>query len=399
MDELIESIYSFNAGLPEELVDIKLNLMKENLFRFFRGTCHLFFDMWVKQGTGLAGPLAWISGDLHLENFGSYRAANQMVYFDLNDFDEAVLAPAHWEVVRTLSSIFIAFAALNIPPEKAERMAQLFLKSYTCTLSTGKSNYADPRTATGIVQKFLKAVEKRKYRELLRKRTGKTGRIASFDLAHPKHEKLPLKDKKELLACISKWIGERPESPNNFKPVDVVFRLAGTGSMGLDRYAFLLKSNNKKERYLLVDMKEVRRSSLYKHVQDIQPAFQTDGERVVWAQQMMQNMSPRLLSTLHFGNKEFLVQELQPTKDNIDFKLLKNRYRDMCRVIADMGMLTASAQLRASGRRGAATADELIEFAKEESWQKEVLAYARGQVEVHQNLYDQFYKVAAARRA
>ncbi len=31
-------------------------------------------------------PNTWICGDLHLENFGSYKANNKLVYFDLNDF-------------------------------------------------------------------------------------------------------------------------------------------------------------------------------------------------------------------------------------------------------------------------------------------------------------------------
>jgi hypothetical protein len=47
-----------------------------------------------------AGPLGWICGDLHLENSGSYRSANDQVYFDLNDFDEAILAQVTREVIR-----------------------------------------------------------------------------------------------------------------------------------------------------------------------------------------------------------------------------------------------------------------------------------------------------------
>jgi uncharacterized protein (DUF2252 family) len=47
--------------------------MTENAFRFFRGTCHLFYqDLAPAQPLPLS-PLAWICGDLHIENFGSYR--------------------------------------------------------------------------------------------------------------------------------------------------------------------------------------------------------------------------------------------------------------------------------------------------------------------------------------
>ncbi len=68
-----------------------------------------------------------------------------------------------------------------------------------------------------------------------------------------------------------------------------------------------------------------------------------------------------------FGDKQFLLQELQPTKDYIDFRLIKTSYRDMFRVIDDMGMLTASAHLGASGRNGSSTADELVQFGMDES--------------------------------
>ena len=48
-------------------------------------------------------PVCWICGDLHIENFGSYKGDNRLVYFDLNDFDESILAP-----VSSTSPILIA---------------------------------------------------------------------------------------------------------------------------------------------------------------------------------------------------------------------------------------------------------------------------------------------------
>ena len=54
------------------------------------------------------GPITCVCGDLHLENFGSYRAANGLVFFDFNDFGEALLAPALWDVSRFFCSIGVA---------------------------------------------------------------------------------------------------------------------------------------------------------------------------------------------------------------------------------------------------------------------------------------------------
>lgn len=73
MEELIAKIYEFNTGLPNDLAEIKYELMKESLFRFFRATCHIFFELWSQEASGINAPNAWICGDLHLENFGSYK--------------------------------------------------------------------------------------------------------------------------------------------------------------------------------------------------------------------------------------------------------------------------------------------------------------------------------------
>jgi hypothetical protein len=70
------------------------------------------------------------------------------------------------------------------------------------------------------------------------------------------------------------------------------------------------------------------------------------------------------------------MQEMQPAKDSINFRLLRDRYRDMYSVIDSMAMLTASAQLRSSGQDGSATTDELKAFGLEEGWQEAVLKYA-----------------------
>jgi uncharacterized protein (DUF2252 family) len=38
-------------------------------------------------------PAVWSCGDLHIENCGGYLGEDGLLYFDIVDFDEAVLAP------------------------------------------------------------------------------------------------------------------------------------------------------------------------------------------------------------------------------------------------------------------------------------------------------------------
>src|SRR5882762_8558007 len=110
----------------------------EDIYRFYRGTGHLYFEDLFRAGAVQSSPITWICGDLHLENFGSFKSDNRQVYFDLNDFDEAILAPATLEILRMTTSIFVAFDTLGIEIERAEKMVALYLKTYASYLREGK---------------------------------------------------------------------------------------------------------------------------------------------------------------------------------------------------------------------------------------------------------------------
>jgi len=267
------------------------------------------------MGNILPSPQTWISGDLHLENFGSYKGDNRLVYFDINDFDEAILAPASWELVRLVTSIFIAFQTLKINQKKALHMASLFLKSYAKTLALGKQNYIEPQTASGIVYDFLSTVSKRKRKRILKKRTIKNKKGLLILKKHPKHFPIEEPLKTELSNHINNWLHFDGNSPYNYQVIDATFRVAGTGSLGLNRYVLLLKSiNNVGEKYLLIDMKEAIQSSLQPYIQIQQPEWPLQAERIRSVQYIMQNRAPALLSTSVFRNKSYLIQEMQPEK-------------------------------------------------------------------------------------
>src|ERR1700761_1732163 len=227
MKQLYERLKGFNVGLLPEKVQLKYEAMAENAFRFFRGTCHLFYEDLAAAEPLPLSPLAWICGDLHIENFGSYKGDNKVVYFDLNDFDEALLAPASYETVRMITSIFIAFDNLGFEEEKALKMAQLFLKTYAATLAKGKAISIEPRTAKGIVCDFLKAATKSTYKDLLKKRTISKKKKLMLTLEDERHFKLDKKLRHELYNHINNWIATSSDSPYNYTVISAIFRLAG----------------------------------------------------------------------------------------------------------------------------------------------------------------------------
>ena len=113
MQDIVESVRSFNAGRDPERLSMKLERMRASPFVFLRGTCHRFYERLPKAGLPSAAPLAWICGDAHLENFGTYKGDHRLAYFDINDFDEGALAPASWDVLRFLCSILLAGETLR----------------------------------------------------------------------------------------------------------------------------------------------------------------------------------------------------------------------------------------------------------------------------------------------
>lgn len=299
-----------------------------------------------------------------------------MVYFDLNDFDESVLAPLSWEISRMLTSIFVASNTLKIKPAEAKKAAKLFIKTYGEILSGGKAYYIDPRTAKGIVKSFMKAVKKRKEDDLIQHLCDAKDFNLKIAINNKTHFEIDKGLKAKLEQEVSYWIKNNGEWPNNYIVKDVAFRVAGTGSVGLRRYMFLLQSTKNKRKFIVVEMKETRSSSLAPYNSIKQPEWKSEAERVIFIKQKMQNISPALLRQIIFQNKAYVFQEMQPTADKIKLELIKENYNDLERVIKDMAMLTASAQIRSGGIHGSAIIDELVNFGQRKDWQLALLQYA-----------------------
>ena len=139
-------------------------------------------------------------------------------------------------------------------------------------------------------------------------------------------------------------------------------------------------------------MKQSKTSSLQPYLKNPQPSWNSEAERIISIQFRMQNVSPAFLSPIQFNEDWFVLKELQPTEDKIDFGVIKTRFKDVARVIRDMAILTASAQLRSSGRQGSAVADELISFGDDNSWHQTLLDYAASYANQVKNDYQSFLK-------
>ena len=365
-DNLPERIKLFNSNRKQSVLQLKYTAMSEDAFSFFRGTCHLFYEDLLKKYPFNFSPPAWICGDLHIENFGSYRGENRLMYFDINDFDEAILAPVLFEIARLIVSVEITACEFKFIKKERNLIILQLIQQYRSTLIKNKAINIEKETAKGLIKKLIDKVDQRKPNSLITSRTDNKVSKAQL-LIGAKLLAISAAEKKLLTKAFTSWISK--SHLKDFKVSDVGFRIAGTGSIGVKRYLFLLENKNKPADKKLIDVKQAMPSCILNNIiVTNQPIWQSEAERIVTAQELMQHVEPAFLSCFIYNDESYVVKELQPSSDKIDLHDSIEEYKQLKNYVSDLGTLMASAQLRNSGRKGSATADELKKFAEDDSW-------------------------------
>ncbi len=379
MHNVYERVMQYNQNRDPQFVQTKYKLMASGAFRFFRGTCHLFYEDLAKNQTWKDATKTWVCGDLHIENFGSYRSHHGVVYFDLNDFDEAVLAHPTWELSRFLCSIYLAGKELNISEDQLRTIAETLCDEYLQALQNGKAYSIEKETVKGILKKYIKIVAERDDLTFLNahsKLLSANKRVLTID--HKKY--FPIQDEKlkaDLLQSFAQYLNANNKKENEYQMQDVAIRVAGTGSVGLKRYVFLVYQAEEKSFYL-IDVKQAQVSSLTltPYLKIEQPRWKNQAERVITVQSFMEYIPPAWLSQFSFKKDNFIVKALQSEQDKMDFSLCvakPDKFTDACHYMA---RLMAYAQLRSAGRQGSDSIDDLINFAdKAKNWKAKLLEY------------------------
>lgn len=376
MNTIVESILSYNAGREPERLTMKYRAMRQNAFAFMRGTCHLYYQDWPATDPQLnTAPLAWICGDLHLENFGSYKGDNRLVYFDLNDFDEAALAPATWELGRWLTSILVAAASLQVPGEDALRLCKLGLDSYAATLTSGKARWLERETAKGMIRNLLNPLALRDRASFLGSRSKLRNGKRILKVDGKRALALEPQEKASVMKFVKDYARQQP-NPAFYRPLDAARRIAGTGSLGVARYVILVEGHGSPDRNYLIDLKQSIPSALAPYLTHPQPQWQSDAHRIVSVQHRAQAIAPAFLSAVSFQDQPFVFKGLQPTQDRLALDKWDGKLKRLEQVIRSMGEIVAWSHLRSGGHTGSAIADEWIAFGYQRNWQTPLLQYA-----------------------
>ncbi|CAJ0901856.1 hypothetical protein R20233_04675 [Ralstonia sp. LMG 32965] len=381
MHDSTRILLEYNAGRDPERLTRKLDAIAADPFSFFRGTNNLYAASLADAPLLHEAPRTLVCGDLHLENFGSFKGDNGLVYFDMNDFDEALAAPFTVDLVRVLSSLQVAAYSWKLADEDAHNLCRRFLDTYAAALVDGKPRWVERATATGIVRDLLRALRKRNRAAYLAQRTERAGNRISLRIDGRRTLRAS-KDETRRARRILEAYGQQGTG-QHFIAVDVARRIAGTGSLGLERYSVLAHPENDPTTLRLIDIK-LAIPSVWDDVLgsacSVAP-WRSEAGRVVDIQRISQAISPALLRGVVYGAKgekpkSYVVKSLQPTADRVALGSGKNVVANLDDALQTMARVAAWCHLRGCGRHGTDLVEKVQDYAAGTAWRKSALKLA-----------------------
>jgi hypothetical protein len=203
--------------VPADLA-LKHRQMTKARFPFLRATFYRWAQLWPDVCAELTNaPVVLSIGDLHIENFGSWRDQEGRLAWGVNDFDEAYPLPYTNDLARLATSAALAIEAGKLAL-RARAACDLLLRGYAEGLKSGGKPYV-----LAEEQQWLHAAITSQMRE-----------PAAFwkkldDLPTAK-ESLPASATKALALLL----------PGHALPDRVAHRVAGLGSLGRQRWVALM---------------------------------------------------------------------------------------------------------------------------------------------------------------
>src|SRR3989449_8300 len=220
---IVEATARYEAWLAERILLVKADLehkhrtMSAGIFPFLRAT----FYRWAARWRAIAGdvavaPTVLAVGDLHVENFGTWRDAEGRLVWGVNDFDEAWPVPYTNDLLRLATSALIAreYHDLRIDGKEA---VEAILEGYREALEQGGHAFV-------LAEHHTARREKAVYR--LHAPATFWDKLESLPTVKP-----PVP--KGVLASLRRALPERDLK------VRIVHRVAGLGSLGRQRFVAL----------------------------------------------------------------------------------------------------------------------------------------------------------------
>jgi uncharacterized protein (DUF2252 family) len=123
--------------LNQKHLELKHDLMKKGAFSFLRATFYRWVETWPEICADLvSAPTVLSVGDLHIENFGTWRDSEGRLVWGINDFDEAFVLPYTNDLVRLAASAMLANSEKQLAL-KPKEVCESILSGYASGLADG----------------------------------------------------------------------------------------------------------------------------------------------------------------------------------------------------------------------------------------------------------------------
>lgn len=309
--------------LTAEALRRKIDALASNAFAFLRGTFHLMAADLLRarvDGAAPAAPEGFVVGDMHLENFGTYRGASGDLCFDVNDFDEVTSAAIDVDLKRLCTS------AMLLPGiDRAHRVtaAGVIAESWATTVERLGGRY--PVSAWGVdkaegwLEQLLREKGRRTRADLVAKvAPGKGRRRFGEDGEPPKFAHAAAPWFKAVETALREYFEQLKQlkadtTGKDWELLDVAYRFKGTGSLGRLRFAALLGKGDER---MLLELKEADLSAI--DLARNQQASLQQRARVQTAsiRRMQGDPWPRVAGS-HLGEVPVLIREIEPEEEKL----------------------------------------------------------------------------------
>jgi uncharacterized protein (DUF2252 family) len=325
--ELLER--STRGRLPA-LVKLKCELMAQSPFGYYRGAVPVMAaDLAVLPNTGIVSQLC---GDAHVRNLGAYAAPDGRLVFDINDFDETIRGPFEWDLKRMAASVSLTgrgsghkdFAVRCAVEQCIQRYtAQMRVFAKMPCLEVGHYQVHRMSQVAPVHQALLKAeraTPQHTLQQLTEPVSGQAGATRRFKEVKPMLTRVTGSLAEAVLASLGPYREmlepQRQHLLSFYRPVDVAFKVVGTGSVGLRDYCVYFEGNGPGDA-LFLQIKEEPASAYSAYLPDAHPDHH-NGKRVAEGQRAMQVQSDPFLGWTHIGGRQYLVRQLNDHKGSIE---------------------------------------------------------------------------------
>ncbi len=401
-------------GRVPALVALKNELMSASPFAYFRGAVPVMaYDLSLMGNTGICNQLC---GDAHVRNLGAYAGPDGRLEFDINDFDETIVAPFEWDVKRMATSLVLAGRGAGAKNVHCREAAAVFLERYRTTMAVFArmpvlevARHKVHRLGTvspvaGILRMAERATPMHTLLMLTEvegasppKKAGAKKKGAAkamegavvprpqrvFKAIPPNLKRVTGSLAEQVVGSLAKYTESLQPQRRHFlaqyRPIDVAFKIVGTGSVGLRDYCIYMEGNGRKDP-LFLQVKEEVASGYAPYVAGVRgrKAKQHQGRRVVEGELAMQLQSDPFLGWTTMDGRDYLVRQLNDHKASIQLEDLKAvglmEYAAVCGELLARGHARAGDSAMVSGYLGTSARfdDAVVAFAERYADQTEV---------------------------